>query len=115
MELDHEVECKYWPHPADTVTSEEVVSDKEATLQVFTDGSKQEQRVGAGAVVFKGSELVAKVQLKLDNRCSNNQAEQLAILKVLETIESMKPQHQPTYGDDIYGQQGLPRLAAQCQ
>jgi len=37
----------------------------------------------------KGSELVAKVQLKLDNRCSNNQAEQLAILKVLETIESM--------------------------
>jgi len=40
-------------------------------------------------VVFKGSELVAKVQLKLDNRCSNNQAEQLAILKVLETIESM--------------------------
>ena len=40
-------------------------------------------------MVFKGSELVAKVQLKLDNRCSNNQAEQLAILKVLETIESM--------------------------
>jgi ribonuclease HI len=32
---------------------------------------------------------VAKVQLKLDSRCSNNQAEQLATLKVLETIESM--------------------------
>jgi ribonuclease HI len=32
---------------------------------------------------------VAKVQLKLDNRCSNNQAEQLAILKVLGTTESM--------------------------
>ena len=40
-------------------------------------------------MVFKGSELVANVQLKLDNRCSNNQAEQLAIPKVLETIESM--------------------------
>jgi ribonuclease HI len=40
-------------------------------------------------VVFKGCELVAKVQLKLDNRCSNNQAKQLAILKVLVTIESM--------------------------
>ena len=37
----------------------------------------------------KGSELVAKVQLKLDNRCSNNQVEQLAIIKILETIESM--------------------------
>ena len=40
-------------------------------------------------MVFKGRELVAKVQQKLDNRCSNNQAEQLAILKVLEAIESM--------------------------
>ena len=59
------------------------------TLQAFTDGSKQEIGVGAGAVVFKGSELVANVQQKLDNRCSNNQVEQLAILKVLETIESM--------------------------
>jgi hypothetical protein len=55
MELDHKVGYKYWPHPADTVTIEEVVSDKESTLQVFTDGSKQEQGVGAGAVVFKGS------------------------------------------------------------
>ena len=89
MELDHEVEYKYWPHPADTVTIE-VVSDEEATIQAFTDGSKQEQGVGAGAVIFKGSELVAKVQLNLDNRCSNNQAEQLAILKALETIESLK-------------------------
>ena len=62
---------------------------EEATLEAFTDGSKQYKGVGAGAVVFKGSELVAKVQQKLENRCSNNQAEQLAILKVLETIESM--------------------------
>jgi len=89
MELDHEVEYKYCPHPADAVTIEEVVRDEEATLQAFTDGSKQEKGVGAGAVVFKGSEFVAKVQQKLDNRCSNNQVEQLAILKVLETIESM--------------------------
>jgi len=40
MELDHEVEYKYRPRPADTVTIEEVVSDEEATLQAFTDGSK---------------------------------------------------------------------------
>jgi ribonuclease HI len=37
-------------------------------------------------VAFKVRELVAKVQHKLDNRSSNNQAEQQAILKVLETI-----------------------------
>jgi len=69
MELDHAVEYKYWPHPADTVTIEDVVSDEEATLQAFADGSKQEKGVGARAVVFKGSELVAKVQIKLENRC----------------------------------------------
>ena len=40
-------------------------------------------------MVLKGSELLAKVQQKLDDRCSNNQAEQLAILKMLGTIESM--------------------------
>ena len=52
MELDHEVKYKYWPHPADTVTIE-VVSDEEDTIQAFTDGSKQEQGVEAGAVIFK--------------------------------------------------------------
>jgi ribonuclease HI len=71
------------------VKIEEVISDEEGTIYAFTDGSKREKEVGAGAVVFKGSELVAKVQQKLYNSCSNNQAEQLAILKVLETIESM--------------------------
>ena len=88
-EVDHEVEYKYWSHPADAESFVEVTGEEEATLQAFTDGSKQERGVGAGAVVFKGSELVAKVQQKLDNRCSNNQVEQLAILKVLETIELM--------------------------
>jgi len=33
--------------------------------------------------------MVAKLQLKLDSRCSNNQAEQLPILKALNAIESM--------------------------
>ena len=89
IELDHEVEFKYWPHPADVVTIDEVESDEEATVHAYTDGSKQDQGVGSGAVIFKGSELVAKVQLKLDNRCSKNQAEQLAILKELEAIKSL--------------------------
>ena len=33
--------------------------------------------------------MVAKLKPKLGDRCSNNQAEQLAILKALEAIESM--------------------------
>jgi ribonuclease HI len=40
-------------------------------------------------VFFKGSEFVAKLRLKLDNRRFNDQAKQLAILKALEAIESL--------------------------
>jgi ribonuclease HI len=89
IELDHEVEFKNWQHPADAVTIEEVVSEEDATISAYTDGSKQDQAVGFGVAIFKGSNMVAKAQLKLDTRCSNNQAEQFAILKALETLESL--------------------------
>ena len=36
--------------------------------------------------------MIAKLQIKLDNRCSNNQAEQLAILKALEKLEVLNRQ-----------------------
>jgi len=87
FELDSEVELKYWPHPADAVTIKEVAGNEEASVQAYTDGSKHDQGVGSSAAIFVGSETVAQLKLKLDNRCSNNQAEQLAIIKALETIE----------------------------
>ena len=34
-------------------------------------------------------EVVYKVKLKMDSTCSNNQAEQLAIIKVLEAVGSI--------------------------
>ena len=39
--------------------------------------------------IFIGKELVTQLKYKLDNRCSNNQAEQLAIAKALEAIETI--------------------------
>ena len=45
--------------------------------------------VGTGVVTFVDKELVAQLKFKLDNRCSNNQAEQLAIAKALKIIESI--------------------------
>ena len=53
IELDHEVEFKHWPHPADAVTIAEVESDEEATICAYTDGSKQGQGVGSGLAIFK--------------------------------------------------------------
>jgi ribonuclease HI len=58
-------------------------------VQAYTDGGKYEQGVGSGAALFIGKEVVAQIKLKLDTRCSNNQAEQLAIIKALEAIGSL--------------------------
>jgi ribonuclease HI len=58
-------------------------------VKIFTDGSKSEQGVGAGVAIFRGLELVTQAKYRLDNRCSNNQAEQLAIVKALKTLESL--------------------------
>jgi len=81
IELDQD-QFTYWPHPAEAVTIE-AVGNEEASVHVYTDGSKHDQGVGSSVVIFKGSEMVAKLKLKLDNRCSNNQA----ILKALEARE----------------------------
>ena len=88
--LDSAVELKHWLHPADAVTIKEVAGNEEASAQTYTDGSKHGQGVGTGAAIFIGNEIVAQIKLKLDNRCSNNQAGQLAICKALDGIESLQ-------------------------
>jgi hypothetical protein len=89
FELDSDVELKYWPHPADAVTIREVADNEEASVQAYTDGSKHDQGVGSGAAIFIGGKKLAHLKLKLDIRCSNNQAEQLATVKALEATESL--------------------------
>ena len=85
--IDYEVPPKDWLHPADSVRITEQ-KDEHAT-QVFTGGSKNEHGVGAGIPIFIHSKLEHRLRFTLHNRCSNNQAEQLAIVKALETIETL--------------------------
>jgi len=92
IEWDCDVEIENWPHPAEVGTIHKVEGNEETSVHVYTDGSKQEEGVGSGAVIFKGCAMIAKLQFKLDNRCSNNQAEQLAILKALEKLEVLTRQ-----------------------
>ena len=87
INLDHDVEYKHWPHPAKAVTIKEVEDHEEAAVHAYTNGSKYERGVGSGVVIFKGSDMIVKQKLKLENRCSNNQAEQLAIRKALDEID----------------------------
>jgi ribonuclease HI len=57
------------------------------TIQIYTDGSRNEQGVGAGVAMISGNELVTALKYRLDNRGANNQAEQLAMAKALEAFE----------------------------
>jgi hypothetical protein len=88
--IDRELELENWPHPADAVKIIEVDEYQDHAIQAYTDGSKNEQGVGSGVAIFVGKELAVQLKFKLDNRCSNNQTEQLAILKALEVIETIK-------------------------
>jgi ribonuclease HI len=75
------------PHPAKAVSIKEVETHEEATISTYTDGSKCQRGVGSGVVIFKGSDIIARQKLKLKDKCSNNQAEQIVIHKTLEEKE----------------------------
>jgi len=56
----------------------------------ITDGSKIEQGIGTGKAIFKDSKLIDTKIYKLNGRYSNNQAEQLAILNALESLQCLE-------------------------
>jgi ribonuclease HI len=62
----------------------------EHAIQLFTDGSKSENGVGSGAANFVQNKLTHKMKYKLHVRYSNNQAEQLTIVKALQAIKKIK-------------------------
>jgi len=81
--LDREMEVKHWTHPTNTVEITDGQEDSKHNIHVCTDGSKSENGVGSGIAIFKDSKLIDTKKYKLNGRCSNNQAEQVAILKAL--------------------------------
>ena len=77
------MELNNWPHQADAVKIIEAKEYMEQRIQAYMDGSKNEHRFGPAVAIFVGKELVAQLKFILNNRFSNNQAEQLAIAKAL--------------------------------
>jgi ribonuclease HI len=57
-----------------------------STTQIYTDGSKSEQGVGAGISIFRQGVIHTSLQYRLNEQCTN-QAEQLAILRAMEFID----------------------------
>jgi ribonuclease HI len=60
------------------------------TIHIYTDGSKHENGVGSGIAMYTDDKLTHQIKYKLHNSCSNNQAEQTAILKALNTLGTIK-------------------------
>jgi len=90
LEYDAPLEVRYWRHPAELAIIPEVENGTMYTTEVYTDGSKIGDSVGAAGVIFVNGELVHQLKFKLHGQCSNNQAEQIAILKGLEKLEEIQ-------------------------
>jgi ribonuclease HI len=90
LQLDHETDQKDWTHPADTVDLRDSNDSKEYSIHVYTDGSKSENGVGSGVAIYTNHKLTHQIKYKLHDSCSNNQVEQTAIIKALETLGTIK-------------------------
>jgi ribonuclease HI len=60
------------------------------TTEVYKDGSKTGDNIGAAGIIFVNGKLVHQLKFKLHEHCSNNQAEQIAIIKFLEKLEELQ-------------------------
>ena len=67
---------------------------------------KGSRGVGAGVAIFSSNKPTARYKFKLDHRCSNNQAEQLAILKAMELTNHIETaDNAPPHDRNIHRQQ----------
>jgi ribonuclease HI len=81
------LEVRYWRHPTELPTIREVENGSTYTTEVYTDPSKIGDNVEAAGIIFVNGKLVHQLKFKLQGHCSYKQAEQIAILNVLEKLE----------------------------
>jgi len=87
------MEVRYWHHPAETINFLTENKEETNTIHVFTDGSKSEQGVGTGVAIFRSGKHIISLKYRLNKRCTNNQAEQLAIVRALDYTENLQTQN----------------------
>ena len=73
----------YWPHPAFSISLLKERNDEDNDLEIFTDRSKTKQGVGAGVAIYTRGTHTRSLKYRLHDKCTNNQAEQMAIFKSL--------------------------------
>ena len=87
IEYDVPLPLNEWPHPTKQVTIIEAKENTTYPLEIYTDGSKGTNLVGAGVAIYQHKQLIKQSKYRLCSYCSNNQAEQVAILKALDLIQ----------------------------
>jgi ribonuclease HI len=88
-EYDAPLPAKDWPHPARRMVIKDIGDSTLYPVEIYTDGSKNGGKVGAGAALYMDKKLRRQCKYKLNSICSNNQAEQIAILESLEELTSL--------------------------
>jgi len=78
---DREMEVKNWIHHAKHITVIDGHEDSTHYIRAYTDGSKNEVGVGSEIAIFSGSSLKTTLKYRLNEKCTNNEAEKMAILK----------------------------------
>jgi ribonuclease HI len=81
---------RHWPHPAEIPLIRAPPEIRYNVTNIFTDGSKIGGTVGAAAIIIKDDTVIHQSKFKLYERCSNYQAEQVAILKALTQIQKLQ-------------------------
>ena len=89
IDYDAPLEVRYWSHRAEIPLIRAPTEIPHNVVNIFTDCSKIGGNVGAAAVIIKYDIFLHQSKYKLHEKCSNNQAEQLAILGALEKIQNL--------------------------
>jgi hypothetical protein len=89
-QFDSDMDVEHWKHPAERTIRLMEENEEKSPIQMFTDGSKTEKGVGLSIATFESGQHFKSLQCKLNKRCTNNQAEKLAILKALKYIENIQ-------------------------
>ena len=90
LEYDALFDVRYRRNSAELAIIHEVENGTMYTTEMYTDGTKIGDNTGAPGIIFVNGKLICQLKFKLHGHCSNNQAEQTAILKVLVKLEELK-------------------------
>ena len=74
--------------PSEASINSTYKKEDKGSIHIYTDGRKTGKGVGSGIAIFESVQYIKSIQRRLNKKCTNNQAEQLAILTALQYIET---------------------------